>query len=208
VQTLVEEKIVKTGKIKGELNCSDIFKKFVDKTTLLKHLGSCGIVDLSVENNADVVGIATPGYKSKPPQLMAINKFTKAQLACILLNGCFGTTAATQLGVYRPTKDITGWFMILVAVIMLYVLGSCVRDMLRCWRWLYQPRTAKAPPTETTASGDYEKIYVSPSGDRFHVDPYCRGMRQASGRSARTPCLICVSKAPRNSHCSGFPKAD
>ena len=55
--------------------------------------------------------------------------------------------------------------------------------------------TSDATPTRstpmTTTTSRIEQLWVTPQGDKFHVDNKCRGLHNARKVDKRSLCLIC-----------------
>ena len=115
--------------------------------------------------------------------------------------------AAVQAMVDGVDHDYFGVTMI---IITLYCTCCLCRDLKDCIGWwftrqrgrndgLRDPLTSETSTTmltpmstaTTTTTSRIGKLWVTPNGDKFHVDSTCRGLHQARKVYRRSACLFC-----------------
>ena len=115
--------------------------------------------------------------------------------------------ASIQAMVKKGGKDDGfDYFSVTMVIVSLYCICCVIRDLKELIGWWCarkQPMddvrrdrsTSDATPTRstpmTTTTSRIEQLWVTPQGDKFHVDNNCRGLRNARKVDKRSLCLIC-----------------
>ena len=75
-------------------------------------------------------------------------------------------------------------FLVALLCLLSGMLGCCSAAAWFWWRWEAAGQIRKSAP----------EIYISRSGEAWHVDSQCRRVRILAGVARKAPCNDCVKK--------------
>ena len=215
VQGLVEAKRTQVNKIGTDDNFSDVLTKYLDISKFQKFLAAIGIVDTSGMELGEKIVISAVTAAAAPKRTMpwktsAVN--TTLMIAATLLQPTAGMAVVPHDYKWREAGGNWSFFctmMVLIATVLL-AMRQVVTDVNHVIGWrakrhqcgmkvdvaVQTDPPAPTPPTSTwirAATASQARIWISPSGERYHVQHECGGLRGALRTSSRTPCLLCCA---------------